>query len=516
MGCLVRLSPKVYLSPPQRCRVRVTPLPQEAKKKKALLKELVNKRAVVQIPGTCKSLSRQEGFFSTFFLTPKKSGAWRPILNLKPLNVYMRPPPFKMETLSAILLALRPGYWAASLDLKDAYLHIPMHRSAWRWLRFHLNGAPYEFRVLPFGLSAAPRTFTLVVRAVAEFLRERGLRLFVYLDDWLIVAPSLQLLQEDIRLLCELVTRLGFVINQEKSALVPVQRIEYLGAQIDFSLARVFPNTARIASVTQCASRILSSQTVEARLPLRMLGLMVSLVEVLPFCKMLMRPLQTHFLQHYRAWIHPLSWEIPIPLSLHPSLRWWSNPDHFTPGVVFPPAPVDFTLTTDASKQGRGAHLLDHRLSGLWTRSEARMHINVLELWAVHLALRRLRHLVRRRRVAVRSDNRTVVSYINKQGGPGVLPSAEKCADSSNGAVDGASLSRRLIFRVRTTTMQIACHVGCFLPRDRPVRGSSMEWRLDPRVCKQIFARLVRPLVDLFASRSVANALSRNSFSLAS
>ena len=35
-----------------------------------------------------------------------------------------------METLKAILPVLRPGSWGATLDFKDAYLHIPMHHSA--------------------------------------------------------------------------------------------------------------------------------------------------------------------------------------------------------------------------------------------------------------------------------------------------------------------------------------------------------------------------------------------------
>ena len=493
--------------PPQRCQVRVTPLPREMDKRDALLKELtdlLNKRAVVRIRGSVRSLSNQEGYFSTFFLTPRKSGAWRPILNLKPLNVYMRPPCFKMETLAAILLALRSGYWAASLDLKDAYLHVPMHSSARRWLRFHLNGAPYEFRVLPFGLSAAPRTFTMVVRAVAEFLRERGIRIFVYLDDWLIVAPSRQLLLEDILVVREVVSRLGFVINLDKSTLMPTQRIEYLGAWIDFSLGRVFPTAARINSITQCADRLILSQSAEARLLLRMLGLMASFVDILPLCRMRMRPLQAHLLQHYRAWVHPLSQEIPIPSSLHPSLIWWSNPDNFREGMPFPPTLAHFTLTTDASKQGWGAHLLNHRLSGLWSRTQARRHINVLELWAVFLALRRLRRLVRGKKVAVRSDNQTVVSYINKQGG---TRSPSLCLEvckllSWCRRWDISLIASFLPGQDNTIADRLSRRLQKHSTRDRPVRGSSVEWRLNPRVCKQIFRLTVRPHVDLFASPS--------------
>ena len=46
---------------------------------------------------------------------------------------------------------------ATSIDLKDAYLHIPINQDHQRWLRFHIKDQAYAFRCLPFGLSTAPR-----------------------------------------------------------------------------------------------------------------------------------------------------------------------------------------------------------------------------------------------------------------------------------------------------------------------------------------------------------------------
>ena len=424
-------------------------------------------------------------------------------MNLKPLNKFMRPPPFKMETLAAILQVLQSKSWAASLDLKDAYLHVPMHSSARRWLRFYMNGAAYEFKVLPFGLSAAPRTFTRVVKAVAEYLRCQGVRIFVYLDDWLIVAPSPQLLQKDIRTVCDLVSRLGFIVNLEKSSLKPTQRITYLGADLDFARGLVFPSMDRVTSLVRCARSLLRLTIVEVRLVLRMLGLMCSMIDVLPYCRLRMRPLQRHLLQRYRAWIDPLHMKISIPTSLHKSLTWWSNPRNLRQGIQFPPTPPTLTLTTDASKQGWGAHLLHHRLSGLWSHAQARYHSNVLELWAVHLALRQLRPLVRGKKVAVRSDNMTVVCYVNKQGG---TRSVLLCKE----------VTKLLRWCRRWDISIVASHVPGMdntladalsrrlrpPPSDRPVRGSSVEWRLDPGVCARIFARLDRPHIDLFAAQN--------------
>ena len=169
-----------------------TPLPKDKDKCKALQQEVnqLLKNAVEKVtPG-------QIAFHSPFFLTTKKSGDWRPILNLKKLNKYIKPPPFKMESLAAVLPELQHNWWGASLDLKDAYLHIAIHPSSRKWLGFAIGEENFRFRSLPFGLSTAPRTFTRVVKVIAEHLRRQGVYVFIYLDDWLLTAPSPEILRD--------------------------------------------------------------------------------------------------------------------------------------------------------------------------------------------------------------------------------------------------------------------------------------------------------------------------------
>ena len=80
---------------------------------------------------------------------------------------------------------------------------------------------------------------------------------------------------------------------------------------------------------------------------------------------------------------------------------------------------------TDAFQKGWGAHLNDVVLSGLWSNKESQLHINVLELKAVFLALKGLKEHLECQRVLICSDNSTVVSYLNKEGG---THSIEMCA----------------------------------------------------------------------------------------
>ena len=105
------------------------------------------------------------GYYSHYFLAMKKTGSFRPILNLRGLNPYLLVEKFRMETLASILLDLQKGMWMISLDLKDAYVHVPIFPSHRKFLRFALTDRQgslhvYQWKVLPFGLATAPRLFT--------------------------------------------------------------------------------------------------------------------------------------------------------------------------------------------------------------------------------------------------------------------------------------------------------------------------------------------------------------------
>ena len=59
----------------------------------------------------------------------------------------------------------------------------------------------------------------------------------------------------------------------------------------------------------------------------------------------------------------------------------------------------------------------DSQVSGTWTRTDRKLHINCLELKAVVSALQHWAPMLQGHQVMIVTDNSTVVSYINKQGG---------------------------------------------------------------------------------------------------
>ena len=124
------------------------------------------------------------GYYSRLFLVPKPDGSFRPIIDLKKLNQFIMVPSFKMETLFSIIAALQPQEWITKIDLKDAY-HILVHVNIRKYFRFVVAGIVYQFRVLPFGLSTAPRKFTKTLSSCGPAVtlsRNQGPRVLGRLD----------------------------------------------------------------------------------------------------------------------------------------------------------------------------------------------------------------------------------------------------------------------------------------------------------------------------------------------
>ena len=92
-------------------------------------------------------------------------------MNLKKFNKAMKKYKFRMEGLKQVHDWIQKDAWFCSMDLKDAFLHIPIHESFKKFLRFQWLESLFEWQVLPFGLKCSPRVLTKVLRPVVAFLR---------------------------------------------------------------------------------------------------------------------------------------------------------------------------------------------------------------------------------------------------------------------------------------------------------------------------------------------------------
>ena len=257
------------------------------------IRDLISKDAIVQIddvPNLC---------LSPIFVIPKKSGDLRVILNLKEFNLFISTQHFRMETLSVILPQLSASDWAVSIDLQDAYLHIPIHPLSRRFLGFQFLGRTFQYRVLPFGLKVSPWVFTRVVATLVGHLRQLGLRLFYYLDVWLLVAESRDLLESHLRTTLLWTRDLGFLVNWEKSSLTPQRLPFYLGAHFDFPRLLARPSEHRVLALQEVIQDLTKGPLAPALFWQKFFGHLAGFVDLVPNCRLLMRPLQLHLLRYF-------------------------------------------------------------------------------------------------------------------------------------------------------------------------------------------------------------------------
>ena len=148
-----------------------------------------------------------------------------------------------MKNINTTLHTIAPGDYLVSIDLKDAYFSIPMFKPHRKFLRFKWSNQTYEFTCLPFGYSLAPRVFTKVLKPVISYLRANGYRIVRFLDDILLIVSSVEECLSQLSSVTDLLQSLGFVINANKSQLIPVTRISYLGFIIDtISMTLLLPD----------------------------------------------------------------------------------------------------------------------------------------------------------------------------------------------------------------------------------------------------------------------------------
>ena len=195
-------------------------------------------------------LTPQPLYFSSVFPVPKKNNTFRPVINLSRLNTMLKVPKFKMETVAKIAPCLTVPLWGITVDLEDAFFHVPIAWEYHKYFAFEMDGHIYVFQFLPFGLSPAPWAFSRIVKPIKSHLHELSIMLFSLLDDFLILAPSQVQLEEDAQTVMSCFQTLGLTINYKKSKLQPSQVVEYLGVLFHLETLQLSIPQDKIDSIT--------------------------------------------------------------------------------------------------------------------------------------------------------------------------------------------------------------------------------------------------------------------------
>ena len=463
-----------------------------------MIDTLLRKNAIVQMT------SAECGFFNLVFLRPKKHDEterrldkrWRLILDVSELNKFIVAKKFTMETVQKIRQTIMPGLFATSIDLTDAYHHIPIHPNFQNFLAFQVADRKFKYVAMPFGLSSAPQVFTEVMTPIKIFARENfGGYVFQYNDDWLLLDRSPLGVLEMTKKFVNLCIRQGMVVNLDKSHLTPATELTHLGTRwdMDIQTGTVAVPQDRVEAIIQSAgSLVRQKRALIGRLE-SLMGTLVSCEKLVLFGRINFRSFQRTVVWNLRFGRRPRF--VSLRADAIRDLVWWNSRLNISRPVPFIPPKHDVMVYTDASDHGWGAFSEDWSVSGRWSAAELFLHINHRELLAVLKALREKTTVLRDRVVLFLIDNTTTVAYILKQGGTRSPGMTETCREIFHLAADNSiSLLAKHIKGSLNVLADYLSRPDCVVKTEWSLSQENFMW-----VCAQ--SPWGPPTIDLFANR---------------
>ena len=153
-------------------------------------------------------------------------------------------------------------------------------------MRFVILGRVYQFRALPFGVSSAPLIFMRVMQVAANYAHRHGVRVHMYLDDWLLRSLDRATLLRDTQFLLDL------NLNFPKSSLVPQQDFVFLGIQFQTVPFLCRPTEDRFCRLLLIIRSFLHRPVQPARLWMKLIGSLTSMATQVPLGALHRRPVQ--------------------------------------------------------------------------------------------------------------------------------------------------------------------------------------------------------------------------------
>ena len=344
-----------------------------------------------------------------------KKGAdkFRLICDLRYVNSHVHVDKFSNEDIRSVFNIVEPDDYIITVDLKQGFFHVPVNVNDQDLLGFKFGKRYLKWKCLPFGFKGSPYYFNKVLRPVLRYLRSKGLRVSLYVDDFILCASK-----DDIeihkKILLDTLISLGLTINYDKSSLNPSQKVEYLGYIIrtDSEYPILEIPEGRVKKLKKDIAKTLAGECVSARSLARILGQCVSMTKAVLPGKLLLR-------NAYRLLSSKQFWSDKLFLDIHTrkDLNWWLESLDNWNGSPIRKQPIDIQLVTDSSGYAWGAHLEKEEAFGLWDNQVSNKSSNYREMMAVLMGLHSFSEHIRNKHVQVLSDNISTVAYLNKLGG---------------------------------------------------------------------------------------------------
>ena len=190
-----------------------------------------------------------------------RAGKRRLIWDGQHVNAHLIVKSFRMETLQKEGRTLfEQCAYGGTIDVSSAYHHVEMHETAQPYLGFEWGGVFYKFVVLPFGISTAPRIFSMVMGHCVRFLRYKGANLIAWLDDLIFAHATGRGAVQMAQLMIRILKNFGWLIHPTKcvGTSEAIQTFVALGTQIDLAAQTYSVTADKLSGILSAAQTLLT------------------------------------------------------------------------------------------------------------------------------------------------------------------------------------------------------------------------------------------------------------------
>ena len=288
---------------------------------------------------------------------------WRSIYNMRPMNSHLRVRKFKMTGTSMWKSLICKDLFMATLDIKDAYLHVPIAKESRRFMRYQWRGEIFELGALPFGLGQAPYVFTRLLQPLlARWRSSLGIVIIAWLDDIIMGHKCKKHLKWAVQSILDDLSDVGLAVNTKpgKSMLMPSRVAQWCGLVWDTKNMTVQVPKKRRTDVAKAAGKLLRRAKV-GKVCTRELAVVVGKITATAEAVLPQRCNTMDLVRDLgRAVRRTGSYEAETYLSdgSITQLEWWKTSMAKWNGRSWAASPpIAAVLTTDASPWGYGATL---------------------------------------------------------------------------------------------------------------------------------------------------------------
>lgn len=336
---------------------------------------------------------------SPVLLVKKKTGEYRFTFDGRSLNKVTKPDAYPFIRVDRILSLLRDAKYISSIDLRKAFWQIPLTPESKEKTAFAIPGRGlFHFNRMPFGLVNSAQAQQRLMDAI--FGPKYEPKLFVYLDDIIIVSSSFDEHIQILREVADILKDANLTINLKKCEFFK-KSLKYLGYVVDEEGLRTDPD-----KISAMINYPRPTNTTEIK---RFIG---------------MTSWYRRFIPHFSTLVSPLNELLKGKVKKKQSVSWSEAAENAfiklkqalvtTPVLMSPDFSKPFVIQCDASDVGLGGLLLQNidgkesviaYASRSLSRTERNQSVTQRELMALIFSIETFRYFIEGQHFTVITDH---------------------------------------------------------------------------------------------------------------